>query len=409
MEEYRDARDLFGTLLNLSEPWEVESVLTEGETEIHVRVRVPFLSMVPCPVCGKVCAVHDRLNDRIWRDADILGRTTFVHARVPRSDCPEHGVRQIEVPWARENSRFTLLMERMILSMVAETSVKTTADKLGLTDKRVFRVVDAKAGSIIEHLDLSGLKRVGLDDKSFNGYDYMTVFADIDTGKVIYICRGRGTDTLKEFRAFLTEHGGNPKNITDFSCDFSSAYISGIRKHFKKAAVTCDRFHLVKLANEAMTKTNYGEVKLAVNRMKLKYILSKNDRNASDEEKEVRDKVCRDNEIIGISYRLKESLVSVYGMGDAKTAVAHLKGWIRWARESGLPRFATLAGTVEKHIAHIVRWFKSEISNAVMEGINSKISLIKNRARGYRNCDNLISMCYVVSDRRRTDLYGRCL
>ena len=112
MEEYRDARDLFRTLLCLSEPWEVESVLTEGNEEIHVRVGVPFSAEVPCPVCGNGCKAHDRLRDRVWRDADIIGRTTYVHARIPRSYCPVHGVRQIDVPWARENSRFTLIKNR---------------------------------------------------------------------------------------------------------------------------------------------------------------------------------------------------------------------------------------------------------------------------------------------------------
>ena len=96
----------------------------------------------------------------------------------------------------------------------------------------------------------------------------------------------------------------------------------------------------------------------------------------------------------------------VYHMDDAEMALGHLKGWMEWARMTKLRPFARLADTVERNLAHILAWFVSRLSNAVMEGTNSMISVIKSRARGFRDVQNLIAMCYVVSAQERTDMYG---
>lgn len=174
------------------------------------------------------------------------------------------------------------------------------------------------------------------------------------------------------------------ENISDFSRDFGTAYISRIRKNFPSAKITGDRFHLVKMANTALNDTKCEEIKLAVNRIKAKYLLLRNSSDLSPEEKEMRDRICMDNEVLGIAYRLKESLCSTYLLGDAYAAADHLTGWIRWARMTRLYHFVALADTVEKHMA-----------------------LIKSRARGFKRAENLISMCYLVSAQEKTDLYGR--
>ena len=116
------------------------------------------------------------------------------------------------------------------------------------------------------------------------------------------------------------------------------------------------------------------------------------------------EKICQDNEVLGLAFRPSESLCSVYSFNNVYTAEQHLKGWIKWAKEAGLPHFKRLAKTVEKHIAHILQWFSSRLTNALMEGTNSLISVIKSRARGFRHTESPISMRYMVSAQEKTDL-----
>ncbi|MDR1405479.1 MAG: ISL3 family transposase [Candidatus Methanoplasma sp.] len=390
-------------MLGIREPWKVTEIwhVTETENEIHIRADVPMGSSVPCPCCGKMCRVHDRPNGRIWRDLDAWSWKTYIHARIPRSDCPEHGVKQIDIPWARPNSRFTLMMESFIMALAEEMAVGTAARKIDEYSGRVWTAVRAKAEELLSGLNLSGTSRVSVDEKSFSGRDFITVFADTDTRKIIFCTAGKDSETVRKFKEFLKEHGGDHLNITDFSCDFGSAFISGIRRHFRNAKITCDRFHLVKLANEALADTNCGVLKLTVSRMKAKYLMLRNDGNMSEKDRERRDMICRDNEVLGIAYRLKESLCSVYLPGDVYSAEQHLKEWIRWAGMTKLRQFVRLAETVRENMPYILQWFPSKLTNGMMEGINSLISVIKSRARGFHYPENLISMCYLVSNRNR--------
>jgi transposase len=406
-----DLREFWEWALKLEEPWKISDIAyrdVEGEEEVHIYLDVPRRSLVKCPECGMLCKVHDRMKDRTWRDVDMRGMRTFIHADVPRSDCTEHGVRQTNAPWARPGSGFTLLMESMVLSMVRQMPVKTVGDLLHEYPGRIWTLVRVYSKKLVEGLDLSGVRRVAVDEKCFSGRDeFITVFVDIDTGKIIFVAEGKDAAVVKEFRTFLREHRGGSENITDFSCDFGKTFVHAIRKYFPNSRITADCFHLVKLANEALNDTKCGELKLTVNRMRAKYLLLRNPARMTEEDLALKDKICQDNEVLGIAYRLKESLCSVYMMGDAYLAEEHLKGWMRWARMANMYHFVKLAGTVEKHIAHILQWFTSRITNAVMEGTNSMISVIKSRARGFRHVRSLISMCYLVSAQENTDMYGR--
>lgn len=406
-----DVCEMMGEHLGLVPPWKATEFWSEpnarGELDDHLRVEVPPGSCMPCPQCGRMCRIHDRTPERTWRSLDVVSRRLYIHARIPRTDCPDCGVRRADVPWARPHSHFTLSMESMIMAMCREMAVSTAAALIHEDANRIWRLVRHSARKLVEGMDLSHVTAVGVDEKCFSGHDaFVTVFADIVRHRVLFVTPGKGSGAVGEFRDFLTEHGGRAANIADFTCDFGAAYVSGIGRYFKRARITFDRFHLVKLANDAMNDVNFGKMKLAVNRMKVKYMMARNSGSLTDGEKELRDRICEDNEELGHAYRLKESLVSVYSMGDADIARDHLLGWVSWAGRSGFRPFARLAKTVEANIEGILRWFSTGMSNALLEGTNSLISLIKRRARGFKRVENLIAVCYLTGARGKVDLYG---
>lgn len=397
--------------LGLTEPWKVTDVsVTDGPfgPEDHITVDIPFGSKVFCPGCGKLCPVHDRLRERVWRNLDTMGRRTYVHSRIPRSDCPSCGVKQLDVPWARKNSRFTLEMESMMLALLREMSVASVARALREIPNRIWRVVSAAAETLRKGLDLSHVRRVGVDEKCFAGRrSYITVFVDLDTRRIIYATEGKGVDSISSFRTHLREHGCLPGNISDFTCDFGLPFRSGIARYFPGARITADPFHLIKLANDALNDIKCKELPLAVSRMKARYILLRKRSNLDGEQMRIMEEICMNNETLGYAYRLKESLASVYMMGDKETARSHLLSWIRAASGRTVRRFNSLARTVESSMESILNWYDTHLTNAVLEGTNSVISLIRRRSRGFRTSANLIDVCYLVSDKKCTDLYGR--
>jgi transposase len=100
--------DLYRHLLGLESPWTVSRVeLSVDQGRVDVWADHGRGTRMPCPSCGRELAVRDHSEERAWRHLDSCQFMTYLHARPPRVECPEHGVLQVELPWAESKSRFT--------------------------------------------------------------------------------------------------------------------------------------------------------------------------------------------------------------------------------------------------------------------------------------------------------------
>ena len=95
-----DEKQLYASILGLTDPWKVERVdLRLDQGEIRVFVAMPKKMRWVCPECLREAPIHDH-KERQWRHLDTCQYRTILQARVPRLNCPTHGVKQVKVPWA---------------------------------------------------------------------------------------------------------------------------------------------------------------------------------------------------------------------------------------------------------------------------------------------------------------------
>jgi len=128
--------ELYRHLLGLVAPWEVDRVeLSVADGRVDVWVQHPDRTRFACPDCDMSLPVYDHSAERAWRHLDSCAFATFLHASAPRVACPEHGVRQVRLPWAEPHSRFTMLFERLAIDVLAACDVAAAAgaaaDQLG--------------------------------------------------------------------------------------------------------------------------------------------------------------------------------------------------------------------------------------------------------------------------------------
>jgi transposase len=90
--------------------------------------------------------------------------------------------------------------------------------------------------------------------------DYISLFADLDAGRVLFGTEGRDTATVKAFAADLAAHGGDPKRVDTTSSDMSAAFIARITQHLPNARLTFDRFHLAAKLSEAIDAVRRHEI-----------------------------------------------------------------------------------------------------------------------------------------------------
>jgi transposase len=106
--------DIFTLGLWLTPPWRVIDQRLETDKqphELHLAVMAEPSARFPCPTCGRLCKPHD-WKELSWRHRNFFQHACIISARVPRTDCPDHGVLRMNVPWARPGSGFTLLFEQ---------------------------------------------------------------------------------------------------------------------------------------------------------------------------------------------------------------------------------------------------------------------------------------------------------
>ena len=168
-------------------------------------------------------------------------------------------------------------------------------------------------------------------------------------------------------------------------------------EHFPDTSLTFDRFHVVKLLNEAMDEVRKREAREHAILKGHKYTLLKSDSKLSARQKQEREEFIELLPILGKAYRLKTLFQDFWDFKNKEEAAAFLSYWCDLVEEEGVTPFKKFVGTIKAHWTGIVNYIESQIANGILEGINSKIQLAKRRARGYRNITNFINMIYFIA------------
>ena len=248
MFEFQNDLDMFQVALGIEQPWFVSYREFDKEAgELHVHLNFKRGAVFPCPECHATGnKVHDIVNDdRTWRHLDFFQYKTFIRSRLPRIKCNScHKILTVKVDWARPSAGFTFLFDSQAMSLMKEMPVAAVAREVKEHDTRLWRVFHYYVKRAMNELDFTQVKRMAIDETSSRrGHQYVTLFVDMDTKRVMFATEGKGTEVLKVLQTFLEANKIDPSQIKEFCCDMSPAFIAGIEKHFPQAHITFDKFH----------------------------------------------------------------------------------------------------------------------------------------------------------------------
>lgn len=397
--------ELFQLALGLALPWTVvHSAFDEKKSRLDIHINFPRGSLFCCPECGARCPAYDT-DEKIWRHLNFFQHEAYLHARVPRVNCPACGVKRITVPWAREGSGFTLLFEAYIMVMVSAMPVNIVATKVNEHDTRLWRIIHHYVEAARDRSDYSGVTRAAFDETSARrGHDYVTLFADLDQRRVIFVTEGKDNSTVAAFAADLEAHGGDPKAIAEVSIDMSPAFIKGTAEHLPKAQITFDKFHVVKIINDAVDQVRRSEQKTRPELKKTRHIWLKNTTNLTQNQHDTLDGLSRSNLKTARAYQIRLTFQDLFNQPSREAGEKFLKKWYFWATHSRLPAIIDAAKTVKRHWDGILHWFDAKVTNGFMEGINSLVQAAKAKARGYRSTRNLKAIIYLIAGKLELQL-----
>jgi transposase len=391
--------DLLQLALALVPPWLVRrSDFDPQRRRLDIHIDFPRGSRFACPGCGAAdCPAYDT-EEMTWRHLNFFQHHAYLHARVPRIECASCGIKKVSVPWAREGSGFALLFEALIMALVQAMPVKAVARLVGEHDTRLWRVIHHYVDRGRARADFSAVTRVACDETAARrGHDYITLFVDLDRARVLFATEGKDAGTVAAFAADFAAHGGDPGAVAEVCIDMSPAFIKGTADHLPNAAVTFDKFHAVKIINDAVDRVRRAEQKAHGQLTGTRYIWLRNPATLSDKQRATLESLRTRTLKTARAYQIRLTFQEFYDQPDGTAAAAFLKKWYFWAAHSRLAPIIEAARTVKRHWDGILRWFDSKIANGLIEGINSLVQAAKAKARGYRSTRNLTAIVYLLA------------
>jgi transposase len=370
-----------------------------------------------CPGFDQSCKVHDT-RERTWRHLNFFQYRCYITARVPRVITPDGKVRTVSVPWARSGSGFTLMMEGVILTLVRHMPVRTVAREIGEHDTKLWRLIDHHVEEALKGQDFSDVSAIGVDEYSHKGHNYITVFLShpevitdeagrrkqAGKARVLFVTKGKDKDAVLRFLERFKEKDGRPEQVKVATSDMIHGFRSAMGENFPNAVVTVDKFHVIKNCSDAVDSTRKREIRSKDNAKtkdlkETRYIWLKNPDNLTDKQQERLGQLLQTeylDTVQSCSCRLElQDFYETHKAYDEDMLSAFERLTIKFAN-STVMEIRKFAAYLTRNAVEILNYFQTLRTNAILEGFNSKISIIKSRARGFKNMRNFMNMIYFV-------------
>lgn len=393
-------KDLYSTILGIRSPWHVSAVDLDPEAhQVRVTIESNADAHLTCPSCDKPCPRYDARR-RSWRHLDTCQFKTLLEAEVPRVQCAEHGVVQIHVPWAEPGSRFTALMESLIIDWLKEGSIEAVARLLSLSWDQIDGVMQRAVQRGLKRRAFSPLARLCIDETSFQKrHEYVTVVTDPKTSSVVYVADGHDATALEGFWKLWTPE--QLAAIEAIAMDMSKAFIRSVRDHVPEAErkIAFDRFHVARAINEGVNDVRKAEHRELSAQ---DYPILKGTRSVwitnPENHTERQDNLFRFLKDIGLKVgracAMKETARGLWSYVSRGWAERAWKAWISWVMHSGLEPMKRAARMVREHLWGILNAVVLKATNAISESVNAKIQWIKYTACGFRNRERFRNAIY---------------
>ena len=341
-----------------------------------------------CPICKRRCSVIETYT-RLIRDSNLSGKKCYIQLETChiKCSCGYYGIEKLD--FLDKYARFTKRFTDYVAVLCEKMSIKDVAEVMEIDWKTAKRIDKEVLQKFVKDLKNVSPTQIGIDEIAYEkGHKYLTIVRDL-AGRVIWIGEGRKKEVLDQFFKEL----GKEKcmKITVAVIDMWDPYIASIKEN-TNAEIVFDKFHVAKKINEVIDTIRKKEfAKAEPEERKLmkhkRFLILSRKKNLKPEEVEALDTLIQQNNTLYVAYLLKEQGLDVFDESNPISGIARLQKWIENVVESGIEEFEKVLGTIKSYFYGIVNYFKYKLTNAASEGFNTKITVIKRRAYGFRDLE----------------------
>jgi transposase len=391
---------LFEAALGIADPWFIQDVdFDAGKKMLTIGVDFVAGSRFAVPGIEGLHPAHDTVTKR-YRHLNFFQHECYLEVRMPRVRLPDGGIRLVEPDWAGKLAGFTLLFEALIITLCREMPFAAVARLVNLSWHRVAAICGRYVDLALAEADFSAVARLAVDETSrARGHNYVTLFADADERRVLFVTEGRGADTVAAFAEDLTAHGGAPEAIESVSIDMSPAFIKGVGEHLPNARITFDKFHVVAHASAAVDKTRRIEQKHDPSLKGLRWTLLKDrSRLNAGAQAELDALVARfTTKRTARAWLYREQLRDILDRKQINVVRGMLAQWATCVMRSKVEPMKEVAKLIRNHMEGIVAWAQTRQTNGFLEALNGLFQAAKRKARGYGRFSTIRTVIFLIA------------
>lgn len=368
-----------------------------------------------CPICG---VIEPRLRVQQHRQQSIRD-ISMQHKRVGlmvdriKYKCMECGSTFHEpLDSVPDGGRMTTRLRNLIAERSKHMNfidLERELDISNVTIRKIFLEEIAKLPqhSNIETPTILGIDEIYIERKGKSRKKAWGVICNGEKHTVIDLLPDRNKSTILEYFGTLK----TPYAVEVVTMDMWAPYRDAVYQKLPNAVVVVDKFHVVKMANEALDSYRKAlkekiPKEVAKNLKSNRYLLLKREDqirdypNAGDLEA-----WFEQFPSLKTAYILKESLFKLY---DCKTQPEAMRCYRKWKESipEDMTLFKDIAATIDNWFDEIFNYFDYRLTNAYVEGINSTIRAIEKQGRGYDFDVLRAKVMYCINHKEELPKYG---
>jgi transposase len=392
-------------------------IVVEDDESVVVRVRPRRGRTMRCGRCGRPSPGFDQgSGTRRWRALDAGSTKVFIEAAAPRVNCAEHGPTVVAVEWAGHGARHTREFDQALTWLARYCAKRTVAwmfrvawETIGSIIARVMSDVDALGEDRFDNV-----RRIGIDEVSYQkGHRYLIVVVNHANGRLLWVGEGRSKKTLGEFFAALGEE--RCQRIALVSADGADWIADMVGLNCPNARLCLDPFHVVSWVTDAVDGVRRrinSEARRSKDQIMLdllrhaRWAVLKNPDRLADHQRRKLAAIQNTNNQLYRAYLLKEQFRAIFAPGGEERILT-LDEWLIWASHSRIPEFVDLARRIRPYRDDIAATLTHGLTNAIVEGLNARVRLLINIARGFRSVQALMALMQLHLGSYQPQLPGR--
>lgn len=346
---------------------------------------------IKCPVCGSRHATFKGQKTRSFRMGPLGRKQSILNLQLHRLKCIKcDAIWWPQLPFMNGKSRYTRSFALTALDLLRFGTIKDIANYLHVGWDLIKDIHKTKLQRLYRKMPICKLKYLGIDEFSIRkGHKYMTIFIDLQEGRIIHAIEGTSKENIQPFLKILARKA---KKLKAVAMDMSRSFSSAVTECLPDADIVFDRYHIMAHINMAIEELRREQQRLLVdnNRTALKgcrFMLLRNYHALTSEYKVKLDNLFEINKPLFKMHSMKEQLRLLWNQPDRKRAVAFLFQWCFDALMSEIKPLVKVALTLVRHKRGILNYFPHHITSAAVEGTVNKIKTLKRQAYGFRDME----------------------